>query len=178
VERVKRASTVVVAGTILLAGLSGCSSDKPGTGGSGPSSSAATATSGTGAPGPSSSAPPGGTEGEGTPPTVIIDGKNQNITAAPVCRTIKGTVNISIGGSGVGIAAKLTDGNPPQVKLVNLGTLDGVPYSFNSDTANSGNATATKNGNAYKITGNAAGRSPDDKPTTTLKPFEIDATCS
>jgi lipoprotein LpqH len=171
-----RASTVVVAGTILLVGLSGCSSDKPGAGGSGPSSSAAT--SGTGAPGPSSSAPPGGTEGEGTPPTVIIDGKNQGITAAPVCRTIKGTVNISIGGSGAGIAAKLTDGNPPQVKLVNLGTHDGVPYSFNADIPNSGNATATKNGNAYKITGNAAGRSPDDKPTTTLKPFEIDATCS
>jgi lipoprotein LpqH len=175
---VKRAITVVVAGTILLVGLSGCSSDKSANGGGGTSSSAATATSGTGAPGPSSSAPPGGTEGEGTPPIVIIDGKNQNITAAPVCRTIKGTVNISIGGSGVGIAAKLTDGNPPQVKFVNLGTIAGVPYAFNAETANSGNATATKSGNTYKITGNAAGRSPDDKPTTTLKPFEIDATCS
>ncbi|BBX75470.1 lipoprotein LpqH [Mycobacterium shinjukuense] len=156
----KRGLTVAVAGAaILVVGLSGCSSNKSTTGGG-------TTTAG----GTTASPAAGG-------PKVIIDGKDQNVTGSVVCTTAAGNVNIAIGGAATGIAAVLTDTNPPEVKSVGLGNVNGVTLGYTSGTGQ-GNATATKNGNTYKITGTATGVDMANPMSPVTKPFEIDVTCS
>lgn len=151
----KRALTITVAGAALVAaGISGCSSNKSTT--SGGSST--------------------GTGGAGGGPTVIIDGKSQNITGSVACTTIAGTVDIAIGGATTGIGAVLTDGNPPQVKSVGLGNVNGVTLVY--APGGGGNASATKNGSSYKITGTATGIDMANPMQPVNKPFEIDVTCS
>ncbi|OBA61116.1 hypothetical protein A5647_11965 [Mycobacterium sp. 1100029.7] len=156
----KRELTVAVAGAaILVAGLSGCSSDKKSTSGSSSgASSSATASGG------------GGTK-------VVIDGKDQNVTGSVVCSTAGGNVNIAIGGAATGIAAVLTDANPPQVTSVGLGNVNGVTLAY-AAAGGGGNASATKNGNSYKITGTATGVDMANPTSPVNKPFEIDVTCS
>ncbi|GAB7143487.1 lipoprotein LpqH [Mycobacterium riyadhense] len=159
----KRGLTVTVAAAaILAAGLSGCSSNKSSTGSGG------TTTPGTSAPG-------GGGGASGT--KVIIDGKDQNVSGSVVCTTAAGNVNIAIGGAATGIAAVLTDANPPEVKSVGLGNVNGVTLGYTSGTGQ-GNASATKNGNSYKITGTATGVDMANPTSPVNKPFEIDVTCS
>jgi ipoprotein LpqH len=158
---VKRELTIAVAGAaILVAGISGCSSNKSNTGGGG-SSSAATS----------------GATGGGGGPTVTIDGKNQNVTGSVVCTTAGGHVNIAIGGAATGIAAVLTDANPPQVQSVGLGNVNGVTLAYTTGTGQ-GNAAVTKDGNSYKITGTATGVDMANPMQPVPKPFEIDVTCS
>jgi ipoprotein LpqH len=158
---VKRGLTVAVAGAaILVAGISGCSSNKSTTSGGG-SSGATTAAS----------------AGGGGGPKVIIDGKDQNVSASVVCTTAGGTVNIAIGGAATGIAAVLTDASPPQVKSVGLGNVNGVTLGYTSGTGQ-GNASATKDGSSYKITGTATGVDTANPMQPVNKPFEIDVTCS
>jgi lipoprotein LpqH len=55
-----------------------------------------------------------------------------------------------------------------------LGTVNGVVLSYTEGTPNN-TATATKDGNSYKITGTATGV--DASGQQVSKPFEIDATC-
>ncbi|AKN15830.1 lipoprotein LpqH [Mycobacterium haemophilum] len=154
----KRGLTVAIAGAaILVAGVSGCSSNK------------STTSSGTSSAGATSAAAGG--------PTVIIDGKNQNITGSVVCTTAGGTVNIAIGGAATGIAAVLTEGNPPEVKSVGLGNVNGVTLGYTSGTGQ-GKASASKDGNRYKITGTATGVDMANPMQPVNKPFEIDVTCS
>jgi ipoprotein LpqH len=147
-EQVKRGLTAAVAGAaILVAGISGCSSNKSSTGGG------------------------------GAGPTVTIDGKNQNVTGSVACTTAGGAINIAIGGAATGVGAVLTDANPPQVKSVGLGNVNGVTLAYAS-TGGGGKASATKNGNSYKITGTATGMdaaNPMQPPVN--KDFEIDVTC-
>jgi lipoprotein LpqH len=157
---VKRELTIAVAGAaILAAAMSGCSSDKKSTSGS--SSGANTSASSSGG---------GGTK-------VIIDGKDQNVTGSVVCTTAGGNVNIAIGGAATGIAAVLTDANPPGVTSVGLGNVNGVTLAYAS-AGGGGNASATKNSNSYKITGNATGVDMANPTQPVNKPFEIDVTCS
>ncbi|MCV7076607.1 MULTISPECIES: lipoprotein LpqH [Mycobacterium] len=159
----KRGLTVVVAGAaILVVGLSGCSS-KSNTSGSGTSSAGTSVSSG------------GGGGAKST--KVVIDGKDQNVTGSVVCTSAAGNVNIAIGGAATGIAAVLTDGNPPEVKSVGLGNVNGVTLGYTSGTGQ-GNASATKNGNTYKITGTATGVDMANPMQPVNKPFEIDVTCS
>jgi lipoprotein LpqH len=156
---VKRELTIAVAGAaILSAAMSGCSSDKKSTSGS--SSGANTSASSSGG---------GGTK-------VIIDGKDQNVTGSVVCTTAGGNVNIAIGGAATGIAAVLTDANPPGVTSVGLGNVNGVTLAYAAGSG--GNASATKDGNKYKITGNATGVDMANPTQPVNKPFEIDVTCS
>ncbi len=156
----KRGLTVTVAAAaILAAGISGCSSNKSSSGG-GSSSSASTSAS-------------GGASGT----KVVIDGKDQQVSGSVVCTTAGGNVNIAIGGSATGIAAVLTDGNPPEVKSVGLGNVNGVTLAYTSGTGQ-GNASATKNGGTYKITGTATGMDMANPTAVVNKPFEIDVTCS
>jgi len=157
---VKRELTIVVAAAaILAAGISGCSSNKSTSSGSGSSgSTSATASSGGG-------------------PSVSIDGKNQNVTGSVVCTTAGGNVNIAIGGAATGIAAVLTDANPPVVKSVGLGNVNGVTLAYTSGTGQ-GNASATKDGNSYKISGTATGVDMANPMQPVNKPFEINVTCS
>ncbi len=157
----KRGLTVAVAGAaILAAGISGCSSNKSSTSGSGTSSG-------------TSSSSIGGTGGT----KVTIDGKDQNVSGSVVCTTAGGNVNIAIGGAATGIAAVLTDANPPEVKSVGLGNVNGVTLGYTSGTGQ-GKASATKNGNSYKISGTATGVDMANPMQPVNKPFEIDVTCS
>ncbi len=156
----KRELTVAVAGAaILVAGISGCSSDKKSSSGS--SSGASTSASASGG---------GGTK-------VIIDGKDQNVSGSVVCTTVGGNVNIAIGGAATGIAAVLTDANPPAVTSVGLGNVNGVTLAY-AAAGGGGNASATKNGNSYKITGTATGVDMANPTQPVNKPFEIDVTCT
>ncbi|OBI86432.1 lipoprotein LpqH [Mycobacterium asiaticum] len=155
----KRGLTVAVAGAaILVAGLSGCSSDKPKSGG-----------------GSASATSSGGGSASGT--KVLIDGQDQHVTGSVVCTTAAGNVNIAIGGQEAGIAAVLTDANPPEVKSVGLGSVNGVVLGYTAGTGQ-GKAEATKNGNVYKITGTATGIDAANPMSPVNKPFEIDVTCS
>lgn len=152
----KRGLTVAAAGAaILVAGISGCSSHKSSTGGGASSGVAAT--------------PSGST-------SVVIDGKNQNVTGSVVCSTVGGNTTIAIGGAATGISAVLSDGNPPEVKSVGLGNVNGVTLAYASGSGQ-GNASATKNGSAYKITGTATGVDMANPMQPVNKPFEIDANC-
>lgn len=158
----KRGLTVAVAAaTILVVGLSGCSSKKSSTGGGGTSGSTTTSATGGGA---------SGTK-------VLIDGQDQHVTGSVVCTTAAGNVNIAIGGAATGIAAVLTDTNPPEVKSVGLGNVNGVTLGYTSGTGQ-GKAEATKNGSTYKITGTATGVDMANPMQPVNKPFEIDVTCS
>ncbi|HUH70425.1 MAG TPA: lipoprotein LpqH [Mycobacterium sp.] len=158
----QRLLTVAVAGAaILVAGISGCSSNKSTTSGTSSSASAMANAGGGGAGGPK----------------VIIDGKDQNVSGSVVCTTAGGNVNIAIGGAATGIAAVLADANPPRVKSVGLGNVNGVTLGYTSGTGQ-GNASATKDGNAYKITGTATGVDMANPMQPVNKPFEIDVTCS
>ncbi len=157
----KRGLTVAVAAAaILAAGISGCSSNKSSTSGSGTSSGGTSVATGGGA---------------GAGPTVTIDGKNQNVTGSVVCTTAGGNTTIAIGGAATGISAVLTGDN--QVKSVGLGNVNGVTLAY-AQGSGQGNASATKSGNSYKITGTATGVDMANPTQPVNKPFEIDVTCS
>jgi ipoprotein LpqH len=150
---------VASAAAILGVALAGCSSNK------------------------SVSTPNGAVSAAGAANTkVSVDGKDQSVKGEVVCSSAAGNVNIAIGGStpgasGVptGIGALLTDANPPEVKSVALGNVNGVSLGVGGTT---GSAKATKDGKSYKISGTASGAdmsNPMAGPVT--KPFEIDVTC-
>lgn len=113
---------------------------------------------------------------------VLIDGHDQSVKGAVACSTAAGNVSIAIGGptagaggAPTGIGAVLTDANPPVVKSVALGNVNGVSLGVGGT---SGNANATKERNSYKITGTASGpdmSNPMAGPVS--KPFEIEVTC-
>jgi ipoprotein LpqH len=156
---VKRGLTVAVAGAaILAAGLSGCSSKSTTSGGGSTAGSVAVATPGANA------------------SKVLIDGKDQNVQGTTVCTTTSGTVNIAIGGAATGIGAVLSDANPPDVKSVALGNVNGVSLGYSP--GGQGNASATKDGNKYTIKGTATGVDMANPMQPVNKPFEIDVTCS
>jgi lipoprotein LpqH len=111
---------------------------------------------------------------------VLVEGKDQNVKGQVVCSTAAGTVNIAISGSGsagvpAGIGAVLTDANPPTVKSVALGNVNGVTLGVGGTT---GKAQATRDGSKYKISGTATGvdmANPMGGPVN--KSFELDVTC-
>jgi ipoprotein LpqH len=161
--RVKRSVTVAAAATaIVVVGLSGCSSNKSSTSSSGSSSSTAAAAA-------------GGSSGSSTA-KVTIDGKDQNVQGTVACTTAAGNVNIAIGGASTGIGAVLTDASPPAVKSVGLGNVNGVTLGYTPGTGQ-GNASATKNGSSYKISGTATGVDMSNPMQPVNKSFEIDVTC-
>ncbi|MBV8862934.1 MAG: lipoprotein LpqH [Mycobacterium sp.] len=159
----KRSVTVAAAATaIVVVGLSGCSSNKSSTSSSGSSS-------------PQTSAAPSGSSGSSVA-KVVIGGKNQNVQGTVACTTAAGNVNIAIGGAATGIGAVLTDANPPAVKSVGLGNVNGVTLGYTPGTGQ-GNASATKNGSSYKITGTATGINMSNPTQPVTESFEIDVTC-
>lgn len=158
----KRSVTVAAAATaIVVVGLSGCSSNKSSSGSSSGSSGSSGATASSG----SSTA------------KVTIDGKDQNIQGTVACTTAAGNVNIAIGAASTGIGAVLTDASPPSVKSVGLGNVNGVTLGYTPGTPGAGNASATKDGSKYKITGTATGVDMANPMQPVSKPFEIDVTC-
>lgn len=166
----KRSLTVAAAAAaIAVVGLTGCSSDKKSESAHASSSSAASSSSGS-----SASVNVGGAAAT---TKVTIDGQDQNVTGTTVCTTMAGDVNIAIGGAATGIAAVLTDANPPEVKSVGLGNVNGVTLAYTAGTGQ-GDAKATKDGNEYKISGTATGIDTANPMQPVNKPFEIDVTCS
>ena len=160
---VKRSLTVVAAAAaIVVVGLSGCSSNKSTSSSSGSSSS----------PSAAAAAGPGGAAAA----KVIIDGKDQNVTGTVACTKAAGNISIGIGGQSTGISAVLTDANPPGVKSVALGNVNGVSLGYTPGIGQ-GNASATENGNSYKITGTATGMDMSNPTAPVSKSFEIDVTC-
>jgi ipoprotein LpqH len=107
---------------------------------------------------------------------VIIDGKDQNVQGTTVCTKTPGNVTIAVGGNSTGISVVLTDANPPDVKAVQLGNVNGVTLQYAQ--GGQGNASVTMDGNTYKITGTATGVDMANPTQPVNKPFEIDATCS
>lgn len=151
---------------IVVVALSGCSSNS-----SKKSSPSATETSSAGtSASASSSAASGGSK-------VVIDGKDQNVQGTTVCAMAGGNVNIAIGAAATGIGAVLTDGSPLVVKSVGLGNVNGVTLAYAAGVGQ-GNASATKSGNTYTITGTATGVDMANPMQPVSKSFEIDAVCS
>jgi lipoprotein LpqH len=152
---VKRGFLVAVGGAaIVIAGLSGCSSDKKSET-SGPTSSAAAA------------------QGKST---VTIDGQDQNIQGTVACATQGENVSIAIGEATTGIGAVVGSGDSPVVHSVGLGNVNGVTLGF-QENAGQGEAKAEKDGNIYKISGNAVGVDMANPLQPVNKPFAIEVSC-
>jgi lipoprotein LpqH len=152
---VKRGLVVAVGGAaIVIAGLSGCSSDKKSET-SGETSSAASA------------------EGKST---VTIDGKDQAVQGTVVCSTMGENVNIAIGDATTGIGAVVGTGDSPVVHSVGLGNVNGVTLGF-QENAGQGEAKVEKDGSTYKISGNAVGVDMANPLQPVNKPFEIQVSC-
>jgi lipoprotein LpqH len=163
---VKRGFVVAIGGAaIVIAGLSGCSSDEKKS--ESPTTAAETTT---GAETASATAAP---SGGGT--KVTIDGQDQNVAGTVVCSEMGGNMNIAIGDAATGIAAVLSaDGST--VQSVGLGNVNGVTLGYQAGTGQ-GEAKATKDGNSYNISGNATGIDMANPMQPVNKPFEIAVSC-
>lgn len=165
-----RGLTVGVGGAaILIAGLVGCSSKKSESASSGDKaseapSSAVSATSGS----VTASA------GAGTA-TVTIDGQPKDVKGQIACTTAGGNLDIAVGDASTGIAVVMSP-DASKVTSVGLGNVNGAVLGF-QDGASGASATATKDGNTYKITGTATGVDMANPMQPMSKPFEIDVTC-
>ncbi len=161
----KRGFVVALGGAaIVIAGLSGCSSDNKSS-----SSSSSSASSSAGGSASASAAP----SGSGT--KVTIDGKDQNVAGTVVCSAMGGNMNIAIGQAATGVAAVISaDGST--VQSVGLGNVNGVTLGYQSGTGQ-GEAKVSKDGNSYKISGTATGIDMANPMQPVNKPFEIDVTC-
>jgi lipoprotein LpqH len=166
---VKTGLLVAVSGAaVLIAGLAGCSSDDKSASESATSeaTSPATTTSAV-VESPTATAAPGGTR-------VTIDGQDQQITGTVMCNAMGGTTNIAIGEGTTGITAVVGEGDAPNVTAVGLGNVNGVTLAVGGGA---GEATAQKDGNTYKISGNATGIDMANPTSPVTKPFEIEVTC-
>jgi lipoprotein LpqH len=144
----------IAAAATVVAGLAGCSSNKPGTNASSSSSAPA----------------PGGNK-------VIIDGQTQNVTGQVSCTQVNGNLSIGIGDPTSGIGAVVTNADPPVVQAVGLGNLAGVTLGYSAGAQNQANAQATKSGNSYTIKGTATGVNSANPQQAVTKSFEMDVTC-
>ena len=162
----KRGFLVAIGGAaIVIAGLSGCSSDEK------KSESPATpaeATTGAGTASATAAPSEGGTK-------VAIDGQDQNVAGTVVCSAMGGNMNIAIGDAATGIAAVLSE-DGSTVQSVGLGNVNGVTLGYQTGTGQ-GEAKATKDGSTYKIAGTATGVDMANPMQPVNKPFEIDVTC-
>jgi lipoprotein LpqH len=85
-------------------------------------------------------------------------------------------MNIAIGEAMTGIAAVLSaDGST--VQSVGLGNVNGVTLGYTQGVPGGASATATKDGNTYKISGTATGVDMANPMQPVTKPFEIEVTC-
>jgi ipoprotein LpqH len=154
---VKRGFVVAVGGAaIFIAGLAGCSSDEKKSESTGTGTGSATA------------APSGGNK-------ITIDGKDQNVSGTVVCTAMGGNMNIAIGDAATGIAAVVSE-DGSNVQSVGLGNVNGVTLGYQSGTGQ-GEAKATKDGKAWKISGTATGIDMANPMQPVNKPFEINVTC-
>ena len=162
----KRGFLVAIGGAaIVVAGLAGCGSNE--------STSSEMTTEETttveATETASATAAPGETK-------VTIDGQDQNVAGTVTCATMGGNVNIAIGEATTGIAAVVSEADPPVVQSVGLGNVNGVTLGFQAGVPQ-GNAEAKKDGNTYTITGTATGVDMANPLQPVNKPFEIVVSC-
>jgi lipoprotein LpqH len=139
----------------VVAAAAGCSSDKSSKGQ------------------PSSPPAPSG-------PVVIVDGKNLNVSGAVTCTPSGENTNIGIGDAANGIGAVVSNGTPPIVHAVGLGSVNGIVLGFSDAAANQAtNAGAAVKDKTYAIKGTASGVdvTNPDQPQPVTKPFELNVTC-
>jgi ipoprotein LpqH len=146
---VNRGFVVALAGAaIVVAGMAGCSSNKTCSGGACASG------------------------GNGTA-KVTVDGKDQSVSGKVVCGTVGNTVSMTVGdptGTNYVTAAVTTD-NPPKVNAVHIGPVNSPGMTM---TQGVGDATATKDGNTYKINGHLQDGA---NPMAGTKPFDMEISC-
>lgn len=171
----KRGLIVALSGTALVvAGLTGCSSDKDkdkqaSTSSPSTASASATATASAESPGGNSTA------GAGTA-KVTVDGKAQDVSGQIACTTAGGNVVIAIGNAGGGLGATLTDADPPEVKAVGLGSVGGQALAYAPGVPGA-EAKATKDGKTYKISGTVMSVDMSNPTAPANKPFDMEVTC-
>ena len=124
---------------------------------------------------PNITPPPPAAAGTSSPVSVTVDGKPANVQGQVVCATNDGKFSIAVGDMATGIIVGL-EPDASVVHNVGLGTVDGVVMSFTEGVPGN-TATATKDGNAYKISGTASGTSEANPAEQITKPFEISVTC-
>ena len=167
----KRGFVVAIGGAALvIAGLSGCSSDKSSSSSTASETSAAASSAETSAAATESSS---ATAGTGTT-QVTIDGQDQAVEGSVVCAAMGGNMNIAIGDAMTGIAAVVSE-DGTTVTSVGLGNVNGVTLGYAQGTG--GEATGSKDGNTYTISGTATGVDMANPLTPVNKPFEIVVTC-
>ena len=164
----KRGFLVSVGGAaIVVAGLAGCGSDDQSS--SETTTVEETTTTVEATETASATAAPGESK-------VTIDGQDQNVSGTVTCATMGGNVNIAIGEATTGIAAVVSEVDPPVVQSVGLGNVNGVSLGYQSGVPQ-GNAEAKKDGNTYTITGTATGVDMANPLQPVNKPFEVIVTC-
>ena len=113
-------------------------------------------------------------------PQVLVDGQPRAVSGGVTCHRAGDYITIGIGDVSSGVGAVVTMSNPPQVRSVGLGTIDGVALGFtNSEPGQANSAAAAMRGKSYSIKGTASGsdlRNPQS-PQQVSKPFEMDVTC-
>ncbi|MGE5695129.1 MAG: lipoprotein LpqH [Candidatus Sericytochromatia bacterium] len=126
---------------------------------------------------PSSAAPNASTStavSASDPVKVVVDGQDQNPHGPVTCDNSLDTVTfITIGQKNDHVFATVTNDNPPQVGMLGLGEINGVPFGYGKGTGH-GSAQVVKDGKTYRITGTAVGGS-ERAPVT--KPFGMDVLC-
>lgn len=159
-------AVVVAAGSaaIVVAGVAGCSSEKKSeTKAESPAASVEATHGDTTA-----------SAGAGTA-KVTIDGQPKEIEGQVVCASTAGTFSIGVGAGTSGIAVVMPE-DASSVTSVSLGNIDGVALGY-SQGVPGGEATATKDGKNYKITGTATGVDTANPMQPMTKPFEVEVSC-
>jgi len=109
-------------------------------------------------------------------PKLSIDGQDQKIEGDVTCAAMGGNIQIALGNATGGLGAQISEGDAPVVHQVGLGNVGGVALGF-QEGAPGGTATATKDGNTYKISGTATGVDMANPTQPVTKPFELEVTC-
>lgn len=107
---------------------------------------------------------------------VTIDGQPKDVQGQITCANVGDNLNISIGAPGTGIAVAMSP-DASKVTQVGLGDVNGVVLGFQDGAGGGANASATKEGNTYKVTGNASGIDMANPTQQVTKPFDIVVTC-
>ena len=158
------------AATIAVGGLAACSNDDESS-----STSATAASSSSSAASSASATTSASVSSAAGSAMVTIDGQPRDVGGQVVCATNDGKFSIAIGDMITGVIVGLEpDGSV--VHNIGLGDLNGAVLSFTEGVPGN-NASATKDGNHYKITGTATGVDNANPAQQVSKPFEIDVTC-
>lgn len=169
-----------VVGMAVVVGIAGCSGEKPPSETTSSTSSTSTTTTKSTSSSASSTTASPTQPATGNPPPgqaeVTVDGVRQNITGNVVCTNAVGNFNIAIGQKVSGVAVVLTP-DAATVHSVILGNVNGVILGYQQGMSG-GQATASKDGNTYVISGSATGVTAALPPVMVTKPFEIRVTCS